>query len=102
MRFAGVRAEATAKAEGAPRRPGKTKRRTEARNDGCIGFFPGEEALACRASLRCHLDSAMQRSVSLIETALQCEMVAENTRCQVLPGTWAAAGNDRRIHEGMD
>jgi hypothetical protein len=47
-------------------------------------LFPaGEEALACRASLRCHLDSALLRSVSLIETALQCETVAENPRCQV-------------------
>jgi hypothetical protein len=47
-------------------------------------LFPaGEEALACRVSLRCHVDSALLRSVSLIETALQCETVAENPRCQV-------------------
>ena len=29
------------------------------------------------------MDSALLRSVSLIETALQCETVAENPRCQV-------------------
>ena len=38
--------------------------------------LPREEALACTASLMCHLDSALLRSVSLIETALQCETVA--------------------------
>ena len=36
-----------------------------------------------QASLRCPLDSALLRSVELIETALQCETVAENTRCRV-------------------
>jgi hypothetical protein len=47
-------------------------------------LFPvGGEALAYRASLRCHLDSALLRSVSLNEAALQCETVAENPRCQV-------------------
>jgi hypothetical protein len=54
------------------------------RRNGCIGpSSREEEALACRASLRCHVDSALLRSVSLIETALQCETVAENPWCQV-------------------
>ena len=54
---------------------------------GLHRLFPaGEEALACRASLRWHLDSALLWSVRLIETALQCETVAENPRCQI--PTW--------------
>jgi hypothetical protein len=54
-------------------------------------LFPaGGEALACRASLKCHLDSALLRSVSLIETALQCETVAKNPRCQV--PAWGLGG----------
>ena len=36
-----------------------------------------------QASLMCHLDSTLLRSVKLIETALQCETVAENTPCRV-------------------
>ncbi len=36
-----------------------------------------------QASLMCHLDSTLLWSVKLIETALQCETVAENTRCRV-------------------
>jgi len=36
-----------------------------------------------QASLRCPLDSALLRSVKLIETALQCETVAENSPCWV-------------------
>jgi hypothetical protein len=59
-------------------------------------LFPaGEEALACRASLKCHLASALLRSVSLIETALQCETVAKNPRCQV--PTWGL--DDCRIRQ---
>ena len=47
------------------------------------------EALACTVSLMCHLDSAWLRSVSLIETAWQCETVAK------LLGVWRARTPDR-------
>ena len=85
-----MRAEATAKAEGAREPLWGTKTRNPetiyAVTVASALLPPEEEALACLASLMCHLDSALLRSVKLIETALQRETVAENTRCQVPRG----------------
>jgi hypothetical protein len=44
----------------------------------------GKRPSPAKASLRWHVDFALLRSVSLIETALQRETVAENPRCQAL------------------
>jgi len=54
-----------------------------------------------QTSLRCPLDSTLLWSVELIETALQCETVAENTRCRV-PVRGPGASRNRQAYSRRD
>jgi len=71
-----------------PESDGKTVRtrvNVTRRNAVASALSPWGRSPRLRASLMCHLDSTLLWSVKLIETALQCETVAENTRCRVPP-----------------